>query len=233
MGQRFPGPWGDRAGRRGGAARWRIAGSGIKRPDGSWLLYEPPAVVQKRWGAGFATVHRAELQRLLAGQLNTSAIHLGARCTGFRDTQDVARARFEDGGKVEADLLVGADGAHSVVRATLLGPLRFGIAVTPRWEDSRPQDLSRFPATRARPGAEASASASRPPVASGWSGTRSGKPRRGPTMRAEALSTCSGFSVTGTSRSGRSSRRPPLTRLSVGTSTTACRPGRGPEAGLR
>jgi 2-polyprenyl-6-methoxyphenol hydroxylase-like FAD-dependent oxidoreductase len=99
-----------------------FAGSGVKRPDGSWLLYQPYEVVRKRWGAGFASVHRAELHQLLASQLNPSIIHLGARCTGFRDTGDVVRARFEDGREVTADLLIGADGARSVVRAVLLGP---------------------------------------------------------------------------------------------------------------
>ena len=98
------------------------AGSGIKRPDGAWLLYQPPAALHKRWGAGFATVHRAELQRLLADQLNPSAVHLDARCVGFHDAGDVVRARFEGGREVQADLLVGADGAHSVVRTALLGP---------------------------------------------------------------------------------------------------------------
>ena len=32
--------------------------------------------------------------------------------------------RFDGGGEVEADLLVGADGVHSVVRSQLLGPAR-------------------------------------------------------------------------------------------------------------
>lgn len=98
------------------------AGSGVKRPDGAWLLYQPYEVVHKRWGAGFATVHRAELHRLLADQLDPSVIHLDARCTGISDTGTVVRARFADGREVEADVLVGADGARSVVRTALLGP---------------------------------------------------------------------------------------------------------------
>jgi 2-polyprenyl-6-methoxyphenol hydroxylase-like FAD-dependent oxidoreductase len=98
------------------------AGSGVKRPDGTWLLYQPHEVVQKRWGAGFASVHRAELHRLLADQVDPSAIHLDARCTGISDAGDGVRARFADGREVEADVLVGADGAHSVVRTALLGP---------------------------------------------------------------------------------------------------------------
>lgn len=98
------------------------AGSGVKRPDGTWLLYQPHEVVQKRWGAGFASVHRAELHRLLADQVDPSAIHLDARCTGISDAGGAVRARFADGREVEADVLVGADGAHSVVRTALLGP---------------------------------------------------------------------------------------------------------------
>ena len=98
------------------------AGSGVKRPDGAWLLYQPHEVAQKRWGAGFASVHRAELHRLLADQVDPTAIHLDARCTGISDAGDVVRARFADGREVEADVLVGADGAHSVVRTALLGP---------------------------------------------------------------------------------------------------------------
>jgi 2-polyprenyl-6-methoxyphenol hydroxylase-like FAD-dependent oxidoreductase len=98
------------------------AGSGVRRPDGAWLLYQPYEIMQKRWGAGFASVHRAELHRLLADQLDPSAIHLDARCTEISDAGNVVRARFADGREVEADVLVGADGAHSVVRPALLGP---------------------------------------------------------------------------------------------------------------
>jgi 2-polyprenyl-6-methoxyphenol hydroxylase-like FAD-dependent oxidoreductase len=60
-----------------------LAGQGIKRPDGGWLLRIPGEVMAQRWGAGFALVHRAELQQLLASELDPSCIHLGARCTGF------------------------------------------------------------------------------------------------------------------------------------------------------
>jgi 2-polyprenyl-6-methoxyphenol hydroxylase-like FAD-dependent oxidoreductase len=102
----------------------RVARQGIKRPDGSWLMYFSADVMQKRWGAGFAAVHRAELQRLLADQLDPATIHLGARCTGFQETSQAVTARFEDATEVKADVLIGADGVHSAVRTTLLGPAR-------------------------------------------------------------------------------------------------------------
>ncbi len=100
----------------------KLAGQGIKRPDGAWLLRIPGEVMARRWGAGFALVHRAELQQLLAAELGPSAIHLGARCTGFEDSGHEVTAHFADGRKVQADVLVGADGVHSAVRAQLFGP---------------------------------------------------------------------------------------------------------------
>ena len=100
----------------------KLDGQGIKRPDGAWLLRIPGEVMAQRWGAGPVLVHRAELQQLLAAELGPSVIHLGARCTGFEDSGQAVTAYFADGRKVQADVLVGADGVHSVVRAQLFGP---------------------------------------------------------------------------------------------------------------
>ncbi len=47
---------------------------------------------------------------------------LGKRCAGVRPDGDVAVARFADGSEIEADVIVGADGIHSPVRACLFGP---------------------------------------------------------------------------------------------------------------
>ena len=99
-----------------------LRGSGIKRPDGTWLLYQPQDLMRKRWGAGFTAVHRAELQQLLAAQLDPAALHLGACCAGFADNGTDVTVRFAGGREVAADVLIGADGVHSVVRAALLGP---------------------------------------------------------------------------------------------------------------
>ena len=100
----------------------RVARQGVKRPGGTWLMCYPEEALEKRWGAGFAAVQRADLQRLLASQLDPAAIHLGARCTGFQDTPEAVTVHFADGREVKADVLIGADGVHSAVRARLLGP---------------------------------------------------------------------------------------------------------------
>ena len=100
----------------------QVARQGIRRSDGDWLMCIPAKVMAARWGAGLVLVHRAELQQLLAAELDPATIHLGARCTEVEANGDSAIARFADGQQVQADVLIGADGVHSVVRAALFGP---------------------------------------------------------------------------------------------------------------
>jgi len=69
-----------------------------------------------------ATVHRADLLDVLADALPAGIVTLGRRCTEVLPDGDTAVARFADGGEIEADIIVGADGIHSPVRASLFGP---------------------------------------------------------------------------------------------------------------
>ena len=74
------------------------------------------------FGIPGATVHRADLLDVLAGALPAGLVTLGRRCTQVWPDGDVAVARFADGSEIEADVIVGADGIHSPVRASLFGP---------------------------------------------------------------------------------------------------------------
>ncbi len=76
----------------------------------------------ERFGATGCTVHRADLLDVLATAIPRDMIHLGARCVSASSDGQVASARFADGTQIEADVVVGADGIHSAVRASLLGP---------------------------------------------------------------------------------------------------------------
>ena len=80
-----------------------------------------PSSQAEHFGAASSTVHRADLLDVLAASLPAGIVTLGARCVGVEADGAVARARFEDGAEIEADLVVGADGIHSAVRTSLFG----------------------------------------------------------------------------------------------------------------
>jgi len=67
-------------------------------------------------------VHRADLLRELASGLEKGRTHCGARCVSIENNANGVLARFADGREASADLLVGADGLHSVVRSQLHNP---------------------------------------------------------------------------------------------------------------
>ncbi|MBO0685573.1 MAG: FAD-dependent monooxygenase, partial [Candidatus Dormibacteraeota bacterium] len=62
-------------------------------------------------------VHRAEFLNLLVQALDERQLHPGKRCVHVEDGGDEVRLDFEDGSTAVADVVVGADGIHSVVRA--------------------------------------------------------------------------------------------------------------------
>jgi 2-polyprenyl-6-methoxyphenol hydroxylase-like FAD-dependent oxidoreductase len=75
----------------------------------------------KRLGTINAVVHRAELLALLLETLGADKVQLGATCVGFTQDATGVCARFADGREVRGDVLIGADGLHSVIRAQLFG----------------------------------------------------------------------------------------------------------------
>ena len=77
--------------------------------------------LERRFGATGCTVHRADLLDILAAAVPAGSVQLGARCVSVQANADGASARFADGVEIEADVIVGADGIHSAVRASLIG----------------------------------------------------------------------------------------------------------------
>ncbi len=67
------------------------------------------------------SIHRGLLQEVLRNavlqRLGPDALHLGRRLVRIGGDDAKPVAAFEDGGEVEADLIVAADGIHSVTRA--------------------------------------------------------------------------------------------------------------------
>ena len=76
---------------------------------------------EQLYGAPHLTIHRADLLAVIAAGFPAEHIHLGHRLVGLSDHRDGAEAWFENGARIKADVLVGADGIHSTVRAALFG----------------------------------------------------------------------------------------------------------------
>ncbi len=67
-------------------------------------------------------VYRADLQRVLLHSFGVERVSTNARCVAVSQTPESVQAEFADGTTEQADILVGADGIHSVVRAQIFGP---------------------------------------------------------------------------------------------------------------
>jgi len=78
-------------------------------------------VCPRAFGADFWHVHRADLHAILCEGLPTERVKFNVVCTGVTQREDSAIAHFNDGSSFEADLIVGADGIHSVIRDATWG----------------------------------------------------------------------------------------------------------------
>ncbi len=84
---------------------------------------------QARYGAPYATIHRADLQGLLHRAAQSAGVDmlLGQTVQGWQDSEAALQVNTVQGLSFQASALVGADGVWSAVRQQLLGdaPARF------------------------------------------------------------------------------------------------------------
>ncbi len=96
--------------------------------DGSVLFSQRMgADCERLFGEQCYTAHRADLLDILLSAAGEPAPRLGARCVAVRRRADGVELAFADGSAATADVVIGADGTHSVVRDAVLttGPPRF------------------------------------------------------------------------------------------------------------
>jgi salicylate hydroxylase len=96
--------------------------------DGSVLFSQRlGADCERLYGEHTYTAHRADLLAVLGAAVPRPALRLGARCVTVRRQPGHVELAFADGSAATADVVIGADGLHSVVRDAVLntGPPRF------------------------------------------------------------------------------------------------------------
>jgi len=77
--------------------------------------------VYHEMGASLVALHRARLHALLLDAVGSDVVTTGAQVVSYEQTTDSVHVALMTGERVEAKLLVGADGLHSSVRAQLVG----------------------------------------------------------------------------------------------------------------
>jgi len=91
--------------------------------DGRTLLRTPLAdAIETAFGSPHYQTHRADLLNALLRTIPADRVHPGHRLTSLVDHGDRVEVGFENGTRIGADVVVGADGIHSAVRGILFGP---------------------------------------------------------------------------------------------------------------
>ncbi len=105
----------------------RVRTSAVLDAAGRTLSGMPFAALEEEVGVPSICIHRARLHGVLLEAAGAENVRLGAGVQSYEERGEKIAARLSDGSELEGDLLVGADGLRSVVRAQLLGesPLRY------------------------------------------------------------------------------------------------------------
>jgi salicylate hydroxylase len=110
-------------------ARDRIDAVGHRSPgeytrnmqSGEFLEFRDRFKLGEKWGAPYYSFHRADLLDALAAGVDPSRIHLGHRLVRAEERNDGVELVFDNGNRVLAEYVIGADGVKSVLRQALYG----------------------------------------------------------------------------------------------------------------
>ena len=76
---------------------------------------------EDRYGAPFLAMHRGDLHAALADLVPNEIIQLGRKLRSVNQEGSQVSLTFEDGERVKADVVIGADGVHSLIRDHVAG----------------------------------------------------------------------------------------------------------------
>ena len=111
-----------------------------KTKDGVILTETPVGDFERRLGAPVYPVSRTDLQALLVDEVGADNLHLGANCVRVEQNRSSATVYFADGRTATGDVVVGADGVHSVIRGTIVGDVAPRYAGIANWVGIVPND---------------------------------------------------------------------------------------------
>lgn len=95
-------------------AEFRTAGGGLMY---GWSVHE----IERQVGSPTFGVRRPDLHRVLLDAVDDGVVRFGETCVGFEQDDSGVTARLASGGEERGDVLIGADGMRSALRAELPG----------------------------------------------------------------------------------------------------------------
>ncbi len=95
------------------------ADSALRRWDGTFISRTSARELERRLGGGLIILHRAELLDILTKSAGAGNIHLGHELSAIDTNDPGVSAGFTNGVAAQGDVLIGADGLHSIVRGWL------------------------------------------------------------------------------------------------------------------
>jgi salicylate hydroxylase len=135
----------------GGAVR--AAGKEVRiwNTGEQWPLFDLGEDSLRRFGAPYWLVHRGDLHRELLSAVVDQApgsVHTAHRLRSFEQSGEGVTLHFANANSAQADLMIGADGVHSVVRDVLFAARKAEFTGLVAWRgmarmDSLPESLRR------------------------------------------------------------------------------------------
>jgi 2-polyprenyl-6-methoxyphenol hydroxylase-like FAD-dependent oxidoreductase len=113
----------------------------VQKSRGRFIARTELSELTKTAGAPCVCIHRGVLQKTLLDALPPDSVRSGARCVGFEDSVAI----LESGERIEADVLVGADGISSVIREGLHGTETTRYAGYTCWRGTRDDGAGLLP----------------------------------------------------------------------------------------
>jgi 2-polyprenyl-6-methoxyphenol hydroxylase-like FAD-dependent oxidoreductase len=107
----------------------------------AWKRFDLGPVSVATYGFPYVTLYRPDLLRVLVKALESrppARLHLGTRVIGHDQDGTATRLHLVDGRSIEGDVLVGADGIHSVIRGDLFGPSTAEFTGLVAWRGHHP-----------------------------------------------------------------------------------------------
>jgi salicylate hydroxylase len=93
----------------------------------AWKLFDLGVESVERYGFPYFTAHRNDLHEVLAREVRALApngIRLDHKCVAFEQDGSDVELRFTNKTSARHDIVVGADGVHSVLRESMFGELK-------------------------------------------------------------------------------------------------------------